>query len=118
VIRFMAAADLRREFILAEIECEPYRDEEEGQDCLLISDGLLHQLLVKARNAVVEQSLPYEEDPRLESDAFPYFGVSQQTGSQDDGDRSARAERRGSAHPATVPAAGKSAGAKNGKKGH
>lgn len=74
--------------------CEPFVDEAEAQDCVLISDVLLHQLLVKARKAAQEEGLPYEENPRMESDAFPYFGMSQQTQSQEPDDRSARVERR------------------------
>jgi hypothetical protein len=94
VFQFMAAADLRREHILAEISVEGYQDEQ-NRLCAAVDEATLHRLLVAARKSAEEGSVRHDEDPRLESDAFPYFGVSQATQSQGDYlARDARAARR------------------------
>jgi hypothetical protein len=96
VFRFMAKADLHRQHILAEIAVEAYEDEENEQLCAAVDETTLHRLLVKSRKSAEEMSVPDDENPRLESDAFPFFGLSQRMQSLDDGSaRNARAIRRG-----------------------
>lgn len=81
VFRYMAKANLQRRHILAEISVEAYQDKEDF--CAAVDETTLHLLLVKARRSAEEGSAQHEDDPRLESDAFPFFGVSQRSKSVD-----------------------------------
>ena len=103
LFRYMATAPLRREAVLAEIDCTPFVDG--GDEYVSVAEQELHGLLLKCRSGDGGDldALP-DHDAGVEDDAFSYFGLSQQTASQED-DRDQRVHRRSSSKNNSRPKA-------------